>query len=60
MGVIDALAIGAALLIFAYVVFAIGKKKGAEGGFFKDTDDNDIPDWVDKKIAKIKAKKNKE
>ena len=55
----DIIAIVLALSVFAYVIFSIGKKKGLKEGFFKDENDNDIPDFVEKKKTTKGSKSKK-
>ena len=52
MILLDILAVLLVLAIFGYVTFLIGKQKGAKKGFFKDEDDNNVPDFLKNKKKK--------
>ena len=55
----DIIAIILALSVFGYVAFSIGRKKGFTKGFFADENDNDIPDWAEKKCKEKACEKDK-
>ena len=45
-----------AIAFIAYVIFQIGKKRKATGKFFQDINDNNTPDFLEKKKLKNKKK----